>query len=73
LLFRVKRLTVLMSRIALPGGRAPWRRLVETAPFLRQRWENFRHAPDELVTVLEGQMDSRWTAPFTSRRSARSC
>jgi mannose-6-phosphate isomerase-like protein (cupin superfamily) len=22
-----------------------------------QRWENFRHATDELVTVLEGQME----------------
>jgi quercetin dioxygenase-like cupin family protein len=22
-----------------------------------QRWENFRHATDELVTVLEGKME----------------
>ena len=38
-----------------------------------QRWEDFRHATDELVLVLEGQWSSRSRVRSVTRRSARSC
>ena len=38
-----------------------------------QRWEDFRHATDDLVTVLEGQMSSRSPARFAASGLARNC
>ena len=37
-----------------------------------RRWEDFAHATDELIVVMEGEMDSRSLDRFVTVRSERS-